>query len=108
MRRRGDHTMRANPRIGLLLLVLLAAGGNIAAYGAEKVVPCSDPSFGLAPYVWKCTGAGAESRAEATMPGAYFKTMVKGTRAVGLVIDGTANAGCPAPSMPVVEYSVDD
>jgi lysophospholipase L1-like esterase len=42
------------------------------------------------------------------MPGAYFKTVAKGTATIGLVIDGTANAGCPEPSMPVIEYSVDD
>lgn len=75
---------------------------------ASTAIPCDAPDFGLSPYTWKMTGAGVDARAEATMPGAYFKTIVKGTATFGLVIDGTANAGCPEPSMPVIEYSVDD
>ena len=73
-----------------------------------KLISCNDPDFGLAPYIWKCTGSGKEARVEATMPGAYFKTVVKGTRTIGLLIDGTVNDGCPALSMPVIEYSIDD
>jgi hypothetical protein len=64
--------------------------------------------LGLAPYVWKCSGADTTFRAEATMPGAYLKPLFQGTTTVGLIIDGTANNGCPASSMPVVEYSVDE
>ena len=66
------------------------------------------PEIGLAPYVWKRTGAGATARAEATMPGAYLKTAFQGTASIRLLIDGTANDGCPAGAMPVVDYSVDD
>ena len=67
-----------------------------------------DKRVGLSPYVWKCTGSSQTARAEATMPGAYLKTIMHGTANIGLVIDGTANNGCPAASMPVVEYSVDE
>jgi lysophospholipase L1-like esterase len=42
------------------------------------------------------------------MPGAYFKTIVTGTTKVELIIDGVANEGCPANSMPFVEYSIDE
>jgi len=79
-----------------------------AASAATNTVPCDNPNFGLSPYTWKCTGTGGDARAEAAMPGAYFKTIIKGTTTVALAIDGTANDGCPPPSMPVVEYSVDD
>jgi lysophospholipase L1-like esterase len=41
------------------------------------------------------------------MPGAYLKAVVQGTATLGVVIDGSANSGCPASSMPVIEYSVD-
>jgi lysophospholipase L1-like esterase len=71
-------------------------------------VPCDDPNFGLAPYVWQITGSNSDARAEATMPGAYFKTIVTGTTTLGLVIDGTANLGNPPSSMPVIEYSFND
>lgn len=100
--------MRAVPAMSLLLLALLMVFGNSTVYGAEKRVPCNDPRLVLAPYVWKCTGMDADARAEATMPGAYLKTIAKGTKTIGLVIDGNANNGCPAASMPVVECSVDD
>ncbi len=79
-----------------------------ASHGSSSAIPCDDASFGLSPYAWKVTGGGVDARAEATIPGAYFKTIAKGTASIGLTIDGTANAGCPEPSMPVVEYSVDD
>jgi len=82
--------------------------GLAAVCGAATTVPCDHPDFGLSPYSWKPTGTGNDARAEAAMPGAYFKTIVKGTATAGLLIDGTANDGCPAPSMPFVEYSVDD
>jgi hypothetical protein len=61
-----------------------------------------------APYVWKPAGKGLTAHAEATMPGACVKAAFQGSTTVGLVVDGTANRGCPASSMPVVEYSIDD
>lgn len=76
--------------------------------GAAKTIPCDTPHFGLSPYTWKCTGTGSNARAEATFPGAYLRTMTTGTTSIGLVIDGTANDGCPTPSMPVIEWSIDD
>jgi hypothetical protein len=79
-----------------------------ASQSALTIVPCDNPDFGLAPYVWKQTGANGDARAEATFPGAYFKTIVKGSSTLGVVIDGTANNGCPVSSMPVIEYSMDD
>lgn len=62
----------------------------------------------FAPYVWKRTGSGAAARAEATMPGAYLKTAFQGSASIGVLIDGTANNGCPAEAIPVVDYSVDE
>jgi len=62
----------------------------------------------LAPYVWKRSGNGPAARAEAAMPGAYLKARFKGSRTIELIVDGTANHSCPASSMPVVEYSIDE
>lgn len=76
-------------------------------YGFPQVVTGIE-ALGLAPYVWKCSGEGESFRAEATMPGAYLKSLFQGTTTVGLIVDGTANNGCPASSMPVVEYSIDN
>jgi lysophospholipase L1-like esterase len=42
------------------------------------------------------------------MPGAYLKTVVKGSAGIDLLVDGTTNEGCPPPSMPVIEWSADD
>ena len=75
---------------------------------AKLTIPCNHPSFGLSPYAWKPMGSGDTARVEAIFPGAYFKTIVKGTTSAGLVIDGTANTGCPPGLMPIIEYSVDD
>jgi len=74
---------------------------------AMRTFPVTDANLLLAPYVWKCVGTGASSRAEATMPGAYVKAQVRGTDSVGLLVDGTANAGCSADLMPVVDVSID-
>ena len=89
-------------------LVLMMVFGTFDLWAAVTTVPCDNPNFKLAPYVWKSNGAGASARAEATFPGAYLKTIIKGTTTLGLVIDGTANNGCPTSSMPVIEYSIDD
>jgi len=85
----------------------MALGASVSC-AAMKTVPCDNPNFKLSPYTWKNTGAKVDARAEATFPGAYVKTIVKGTSTIGLVIDGTANNGCPTSAMPVIEYSVDD
>ncbi len=89
--------------------MLILAAGLVLARGAQAAttIPCDRSDFGLSPYVWKCSGKAEQARAEATMPGAYFKTIVKDTGSVGVVIDGTANEDCPVGSMPVVEYSID-
>ncbi|MCL5102872.1 MAG: GDSL-type esterase/lipase family protein [Armatimonadetes bacterium] len=100
--------MSGNSRTGLFVVALILIIGTAVSYAAATTVSCDNPSFGLSPYTWKSTGSGADARAEATMPGAYFKTIVNGTKTIGLVIDGTANNGCPTTSMPVIEYSVDD
>lgn len=91
-----------------LILILAFVSGAFALCGAVTTVPCDDPHFGLSPYAWKATGTNGDARAEATFPGAYFKTIVNGTSTVGIVVDGTANNGCPAPAMPVIEYSIDN
>jgi hypothetical protein len=71
-------------------------------------VPIDAQPIALAPYVWKRTGARAAARAEATMPGAYLKIAFQGSSSLGLLVDGTANNGCPAAAMPVVDHSVDE
>jgi hypothetical protein len=100
---------------GMMLLSTLAASlceGTQSPAGEAKrettTVSCDTADFGLSPYVWKRTGTGALARAEATMPGAYVKLAFRGSAGIGLIIDGAANRGCPAPSMPVIEYSVDE
>ena len=93
------------------LAVMLVIGGSTLVQGAEKAVRqigVDDVNVSLAPYVWKCSGAGPTARAEATMPGAYLKVVFQNSTTIGLTVDGTANQGCPAPSMPIVEYSVDE
>lgn len=94
----------------LAVFVVLAAcmTFGVKSDAAGATLSCDNAAFGLSPYSWRSTGTGGDARAEATMPGAYFKTVVVGTSVVGLVVDGAANAGCPAASMPVIEYSVDD
>ncbi|MHB9037501.1 MAG: hypothetical protein ACYC64_12615 [Armatimonadota bacterium] len=93
---------------GLLAGALALIAGVAVSCAADVVIPCDSPSFGLSPYTWKSTNSGTDARVEAAMPGAYFKTIVKGSKTAGIVIDGTANSGCPTSSMPVIEYSVDD
>jgi hypothetical protein len=98
---------------GLFTRLLLSIGWVLeaqamAAGPTEKIVPIDDPSIRLSPYVWKLTGTGSGSRAEAGMPGAYLKAGFQGSATIGLIVDGTGNRGCPASSMPVVEYSVDE
>jgi lysophospholipase L1-like esterase len=73
-----------------------------------STVSIDDERILLAPYVWKRTGTGPTSRAEAAMPGAYIKAAFQGSKTLGLVVDGTANRDCPAESMPVIEYSIDE
>ncbi len=99
--------MSRHPNRRMLAAMVLLVLGVAALCGASSI-PCDHPDFGLCPYAWKPSGAGDNARAEATLPGAYFKTIVRGTAKVDLLIDGTANEGCPPPSMPFVEYSVDD
>ena len=37
-----------------------------------------------------------------------MKATFRGSTAVGLILDGSVNRGCPASSMPVVEFSIDE
>jgi hypothetical protein len=67
-----------------------------------------DASLYWSPYVWKKAGEGEAARAEATMPGAYLKLAVRGSTTARLLVDGTANNGCPKEAMPIVDYSVDN
>jgi lysophospholipase L1-like esterase len=75
---------------------------------ANRILSIDHADFKLAPYVWKRSGKGPGARAEAGMPGAYLKAAFRGSTSVGLVLDGSINRGCPAASMPVVEFSLDD
>jgi lysophospholipase L1-like esterase len=83
---------------------------TISVQSEKKIwtfVALDDANFNYAPYVWKRSGSGRAARAEAAMPGAYIKAAFQGSAAVRVLIDGTANDGCPAPAMPVVDYSLD-
>jgi lysophospholipase L1-like esterase len=73
----------------------------------RQTIACDCPQLVFAPYVWKRSGVGKQSRAEAAMPGAYLRALVTNTSQLSLLVDGTPNAGCPPHSMPVIEYSVD-
>lgn len=99
--------MRGYVKNALAATIVVLAAVAPAAHAEPTTIPCDHPAFGLSPYAWKPLGVGAEARVDATMPGAYFKTIVTGTTSVELLIDGTANAQCPPPSMPSIEYSVD-
>ena len=99
------------------LIIILAASAFHQAAGADDTQPkktasvyfrVDDDQILLAPYVWKRTGQGTSARAEAAMPGAYLKAAFRGSTSVGLIVDGSINRGCPAASMPVIEFSVDD
>jgi lysophospholipase L1-like esterase len=72
------------------------------------IIAIDDAGLVMAPYVWKQSGKGNTGHAEAAMPGAYLRATFQSSTSVGLVVDGTANRGCPASSMPVIEYSIDE
>ncbi len=101
----------AAPVLSMLLVFGSLAGMSNADEGPrpERVAIAIDNSqLLLAPYVWKRTGSGPTARAEAAMPGAYFKATFQGTKTLGLIVDGTTNRGCPAASMPHIEFSLDE
>ncbi len=94
--------------VHFILATLSIAAAVRAGEPAPATITIDNADLFLAPYVWQRTGVGTAARAEATMPGAYLKATCQGTRGIGLVIDGTANDGCPPESMPVIEYSIDE
>jgi len=69
-------------------------------YRREEV--CAREVF-RAPYVWQ----ERDGVLEACMPGAYLRFAAEGSELLGVGIDRRFNRGCPANSMPVVEYFVD-
>lgn len=73
----------------------------------STAIPCDDSHILFAPYVWKRNGGGTSARAEATMPGAYLRAEISGSKDLAIAIDGTANAGCPPTSLPTIEYLID-
>ena len=93
-------------------LLATAPGSRSTAEGPHaapaNTVAIDDAGLHLSPYTWKFSGKGPAARAEAAMPGAYLEAAFQGSATVGLVIDATVNRGCPAASMPVIEFSVDD
>ncbi len=90
------------------LMVLAFADQTMSVETASKAtVAINDAHICLSPYSWKVSGEGVAVRAEATMPGAYFRTLFKESATIGVLIDGTGNRDCPPGSMPVVEYSID-
>jgi lysophospholipase L1-like esterase len=95
---------------GVLLATIVgsrATAGEPPTAG-QRTVAVDQADLRLSPYTWKVSGKGPDARAEAAIPGAYLKMAFRGSATVGLVVDGTANQGCPAPSMPVIEFSIDD
>jgi hypothetical protein len=74
----------------------------------QRIVAVDQADLRRSPYTWKMSGKGPDARAEAAIPGAYLKAAFRGSATVGLVVDGTANRACPAPSLPVIEFSIDD
>jgi hypothetical protein len=96
--------------VALALVFVLCLSKQLVASDQSsdlRRIDCDNSELVFAPYVWKRSGAGEQARAEAAMPGAYLRAMVTNTSHLSLLIDGTANAGCPPHSMPVIEYSVD-
>jgi lysophospholipase L1-like esterase len=97
----------------IIAAMMLPPGSNAdgpavpAESAAGRRIAITDSSILLAPYAWKCTGSGPAARAEAALPGAYFKTVFQGSSAIRLLVDGTANTGCPPAAMPVTDYSLD-
>jgi lysophospholipase L1-like esterase len=89
--------------LALLFFLLMAA----LVPASALTVSCDNPKLLLAPYAWRQSGSGDAARAEATLPGAYLKAAFSGSATVGLVVDGTANVGCPPHVMPFVDCSVD-
>jgi hypothetical protein len=96
--------------LGCLALCSLSGRSGAAESPRQEntVVASDDANLEIAPYAWKRTGSGSAARAEAAMPGAYLRAVFHRTTAAGLIVDGAANRGCPASSMPVVEYSIDE
>jgi lysophospholipase L1-like esterase len=70
-------------------------------------ISSDNPKLFFAPYAWRQSGTGDAARAEATLPGAYIKAAFTGSATLGLLIDGTSNAGCPPNVMPVLDWCVD-
>jgi len=66
------------------------------------------PEIVFSPYGWLRFGAGEGASFEAMMPGAYLKFAAENTSMLGVFVDFSINRGCPAHSMPVIEYSVDN
>jgi hypothetical protein len=98
----------------LSMPLMAGAGFTVRLLGVElpdrgsHLIAIDHVDLVRAPYVWKLRGTGKRAHAEATMPGAYLRATFQGSATVGLVIDGTANRGCPRSSMPVVEYAIDE
>jgi hypothetical protein len=88
---------------GILAVAMTASADE----RATTAIPIADAKIRLAPYVWRQFGEDNAARAEATMPGAYLKLAFRGSTSIRMLIDGTANDGCPAAAMPVVDYSID-
>ena len=91
----------------IVLVTLLACRAVAGEHAAENRIAVDHKNLVLSPYTWKHSGQGESSRAEATMPGAYLRAVFTGSARFGLLVDGTANHGCPAQAMPIVDFSVD-
>jgi hypothetical protein len=103
--------MKSLPRgltLAIVTLMLMTTSGFSEETPKTMTIAADDANLLWSPYVWNRTGKGEAARAEATMPGAYLKAAFRGSTSARLLIDGTANEGCPPEIMPIVDYSLDN
>jgi hypothetical protein len=100
--------MRCFLLAAIAVLVMMDGGGVSGESRKTVVVAADEANVCWSPYVWKKSGAGEAARMEATMPGAYVKLAFRGSTMVDLLVDGTANKGCPKEAIPIVDYCVDN
>lgn len=103
--------MRSLKAMVFCIACCVIPSGVVSIVSAEEQertsISIDGPHIRLAPYVWRHFGEDKSARIDATMPGAYLKLTFRGSTAIRLLIDGTANDGCPVAAMPVVDYSID-
>jgi hypothetical protein len=92
----------------IAMLTMMNANALSEENRKTMAVAADETSVHWSPYVWKRSSTGEAARAEATMPGAYVKLAFRGSTMADLLVDGTANKGCPKEALPIIDYSVDN